>query len=205
MFEEKAILRNARDEYSDRLILHEKPYGEVNYSQIETRIIDRLINVTLGTEEIIDHGHNLIVVNFGKTVASLLKINPTYGQGITFMAVGDGEGVSWDSLTVAQRQAKSTFALTQLYNEIGRTAVTGTNWIDNSNLVSVTPTNRIEVIVTLTVPIVGSLREFGLFAANATGAANSGFMLNHKAHTKIDFNLDSAFTQVLIRSIRLTL
>ena len=189
-----------------RKSMNEQGYTREGYKAIETSIIDRLINITTGEEQIIDQGHNLIVVHFGWTVASLLKNDGTYGIGIQYLAVGEGEGTSWDSLTNAERQALSTFDLTQLYDEIARVSTSGgIIWIDENDDPSITPTNRIEVTVTLTDAITGSLREFGLFAGIATGVANSGFMINHKTHTKIDFNLDSAFSQVLVRTIRLTL
>jgi len=140
---------------------------------IETQITDRLINLTNGTERIIDQGHNLVVINFGKTVASLLKNDPTYGFGLLYLAVGQGEGTDWDVLTTTERQAKSLFSLTELYDEVGRVSIgSSIVWLDPDDVVSETPTNRIEVTATLDGSISGSLRELALFAGTATETVN---------------------------------
>ena len=184
--------------FIDRLMNDEREVG------IETHLIDRIINLTTGEEEIRED-HNLITIGFGLLVASLLKGDATFGLPLSQWAVGTGEGDFWDDLSVEARQAKSIFSLTQLYTETARETVT-TVFIDaNNDEVSPGPTNRIEVRATFGPDVVGPLREFGIFGGPATAVANTGLMIDHKAHTAINLNNTPGQQNVLIRALRVTL
>lgn len=174
----------------------------------KTEIIDTLINVETGEETVIHQGSNLIVKGFGIGVALWLSSQYTDGgpeSGILWMAFGEGEGVDWDSLTTGERQAKSVFSLEMLYGEIFRLAPTDIVFLDEDDLEVSIMTNKIAVRVLVGSSFSGSLREFGLFVGNtATSTPDSGILINHKSHSRIDFNLDSAIEQILSREIRIT-
>lgn len=177
---------------------------DTGYVSVETELIDRLVDLNTGEEKVFT-SHNLVVVGFGFVVASLLKGDGTFGLPISYWAVGEGEGSSWDSLSTEDRQSKSTFGLTQLYNETYRKPV-NTIFIDsNSDPVSPGPTNRIEIQASFGPDVIGSLREFGLFAGDASTTLGSGIMIDHKAHQVINVNNTPGQANVLIRALRLTL
>jgi hypothetical protein len=57
----------------------------------------------------------------------------------------------------------------------------------DTDLVSGTPTRKIEVtVVLLPGEGTGTLREFGLFGGTATASADSGEMVNWISHSRID-------------------
>lgn len=168
---------------------------------VEGEYVDILTNVRTGEQQVF-HGRNIIVSDFSKLVAGLLSGEGGY-SGITYWAVGQGEGVSWDSLTTTQRQAKSVSSLADLYNEITRVAA-GLNYLDSSDVVTATVTGKLEITATFGAAVSGYLREFGLFGANATTTINSGVMVNHRAHAVIGLNI-GADTLVLTRTLWLTL
>lgn len=170
---------------------------------IITAIHDTLVTVTTGERVEIDQGANLIVQGFGILVGALLAREPNY-DGIQYWAVGEGQGTSWDSLTPAQRAAKSLYSLTDLYSEISRVEVV-TVYLDANDIEVPGPTNKIEVRAVFGPTVSGALREFGLFGGNATSTLGSGIMIDHKSHAAIHLNEDSALEQVLLRAIRITL
>ena len=173
-------------------------------ANIPTELIDRVIDLNTGEEEVFVN-HNLIVVGFGLVVASLLKGDINFGFPITQWAVGEGEGDFWDDLSVEARQAKSQFSLTQLYNETFRKPVTISFIDDNNDPIVPGPTNRLEVQAQFGPDVIGNLREFGLFAGNASATLNTGIMIDHKSHTSINMNNNPGQHNVLIRELRLTI
>jgi len=168
---------------------------------VEGEYLDILTNIRTGEQQVF-HGKNIIVSDFSKLIAGLLSGEGGYA-GITYWAVGQGEGVSWDSLTTTQRQAKSVSSLTALYNEITR-VVAGLNYLDAYDNVTTTVTGKLEVTATFGAAVSGYLREFGLYGANASVAINSGVMVNHRAHAVIGLNI-GVDTLVLTRTLWLTL
>ena len=171
---------------------------------IPTELIDRVIDLNTGEEQVFVN-HNLIVIGFGLLVAALLKGDATFGFPITQWAVGEGEGSFWDDLSIQDRQNKSQFSLTQLYNETFRKPVTITFIDDNNDPVVPGPSNRLEVQAQFGPDVIGNLREFGLFGGDASTTLNSGIMIDHKAHTVINMNNTPGQQNVLIRALRLTL
>lgn len=172
------------------------------YGIVKTEIIDTLINAQTGERQVIHQGKNALTVGYGLLVAGLLANESTY-TGLKYFAIGQGEGVSWDSLTTSQRQAKSLFSLTQLYDEIARVEV-AIVYLDENNLEVPGPTNKIEIRGAFSSEISGSVREFGIFGGDATETADSGVMIDHKAHGLISLNEDSALEQILLRAVRIT-
>lgn len=168
---------------------------------VEGEYLDVLTNVKTGEQQVF-HGRNIIVSDFSRLMAGLLSGEGGY-SGITYWTVGQGEGVSWDTLTVTQRQAKSISSLTTLYNEITRVAA-GLNYLDAYDVVTATVTGKLEITATFGATVSGYLREFALFGANATVTINSGIMVNHRAHAVIGLNI-GADTLVLTRTLWLTL
>lgn len=128
-------------------------------------------------------GHNQIQNVCARLVCSLLKLDTAYA-GITYLAVGEGV-VGWDSEppTIDYEQADLT-------TEIYRKAILPASMIyvdPDTGDPSGTPTSRLEIsCVLLPGEGTGTLREFALFGGTATGAADSGEMLNHVVHAKIE-------------------
>lgn len=174
---------------------------------IETALYDTLLNTSTGECRVIHAGiPNLIVVGFGALVASLLRGGVVNSFPISYWAVGEGEGSFWDDLTTTQRQSKSLFTLTQLYDETFRVATTNVFIDDNDDEVADNPpTNRLEVRAVFGANVTGSLREFGLFGGAATATRESGILIDHKAHQVIHVNESIGLQNVLIRALRLTL
>ena len=183
---------------------------------IKTELYDTLLDLNTGERTIIHAGEsNLIVEGFGILVACLLG-NTTGPDGpctgISWWAVGTGEK-TWDNLSIEERQRKSSYDRTQLYNEVSRTQVS-ISFIDKLDRVSPSPTNRLEIAAIFNPenftdsvgnPETVSLREFGIFGENATNTIGSGRMIDHKAHESIDINDTPGKQELLIRALRLIL
>ena len=136
-----------------------------------------------GTRELIQEiSHNVVVQNVSVIIAALMKAHPGYG-GLLYWAVGSGLQ-TWSS-DDPPLPLDTDYALA---NETYRKAISSSNiaFIDLSNNVSATPTNRLQATVVFgTSEANGKLMEFGLFGGNATGVKNSGLMINHKIHPLI--------------------
>lgn len=137
---------------------------------------------------------NLIVNSARNLLAALIKSDPQ-GAPAAYWAVGFGDP-SWDGGNVPPDSARLT--LTQLYNETGRKPLAG-----QITFLGGTFTNKLEITAQFTVAnIVGtnlSLREFGIFGGGSA-AANSGVLINHRIHPRID--MQAGFT--LERTLHLT-
>lgn len=164
-------------------------------------VYDELIDIKTG-KKIYSQSHNLVVNKFYDLVGGLLKGQASFG-GILYWAIGEGEGTSWDSLTPAERDAKSLVTLTTLYNEIARVAVS-ISYLDAALSPTSTITNRLQITASFGASLSGYLREFSLFGGDATVSLDSGYMVNHKAHVVIPFNIGGG-ASVLNRMIRLIL
>jgi len=141
-----------------------------------------------------DWQHNVLVTSLRALLAALVKGDPQ-GHPLGWWAVGSG-AVSWDNPPGPPPDAtRQTY--THLIAEVGRKAIPG----GSVAFLGGAFTNRLEIISSFTTADVpaGPLREFGLFAGG-TVAANSGVLINHRAHPRID--MQPGFT--LERTLHLT-
>lgn len=146
-----------------------------------TGVYRDIITYADGTQKVTDD-HNLIVKDILKLVACLMKNQSGY-KGIGYWAIGSGNA-SWDTTP-----GNATLDDTRLTNEIFRKAITADNisFVDDSGNDTQTITNKLRVKCTfLASEAVGSWREFAIFGGNASASANSGLMINHKVHGRMD-------------------
>lgn len=140
---------------------------------------------------------NTIVNDIGKLIACLFKAQAGY-SGLQYWAVGSGSD-AWDNTNPPTASVTDTGCV----NEIGRKAITSANiaFIDNSNVVTATVTNRLQVTLTFAEnECNGVWREFAIFGGNATATLRSGIAINHKNHAI----LVKTNTMVVERQIRFT-
>lgn len=140
---------------------------------------------------------NLVVHQCNLLLAALMKRHRGV-RGILYWAVGEGES-DWDALCHSPRPDD-----TRLVAEIARQALTPDQivYLDDALAPTETPTSRLEITAEFSgddVSAPQSLREFGLFGGDATAAADSGFMVNHVIHPRIDLSPGDT----LSRSLRL--
>jgi hypothetical protein len=143
--------------------------------------------------------HNLIVTGLRRLLAALIKGDPQ-GEHLMFWAVGTGEN-TWDNGTLPAEASRHS--LEQLYTETARKAIPA----DQITFLGGAFTNQLEIRLDFTTsdipPGPGNqnwrLREFGLFAGG-TAAPNTGILINHRIHPRID--MQDGFT--LQRTLRLT-
>lgn len=143
--------------------------------------------------------HNLIVNSLRRLLAALIKGDPQ-GEQLMFWAVGTGEA-AWDDGTLPPEATRRT--LEQIYTETARKAIPP----DQITFLGGAFTNQLEIRLDFTTadipPGPGNqnwrLREFGLFAGG-TAAPNSGILINHRIHPRID--MQEGLT--LQRTLRLT-
>jgi hypothetical protein len=142
---------------------------------------------------------NLIVNGLRRLLAALIKGDPQ-GQQLMYWAVGTGEE-AWDGGTLPPEATRRS--LEQIYNETARKAIPPAQ----ITFLGGSFTNQLEIRLDFTTsdipPGPGNqnwrLREFGLFAGG-TAALNSGVLINHRIHPRID--MQDGFT--LQRTLRLT-
>lgn len=145
-------------------------------------------------------GYNTVVDNASRLIAALIK-NHTGYKGALFWEVGSGDA-SWND-TAPPSPAKTDFKLlTPTFRKAIQLA--DISFIDNSNVVTATVTNRIQIKVKfLFNEANGALREFGIFGGGTdcvVGTLGSGLMINRKTHGLI-FKTD---TVELERTLRFT-
>lgn len=126
---------------------------------------------------------NLIVHNCYVLLAALMKGQPDL-KGLMYLAAGKGRD-SWDST-----RPETVPTATMLEQEVLRKPITDAQ-ISYSGRPDQIPTSRLEITVSLhgaDVAPGGSvpLREFGLFGGDATDVTNSGYLINHVIHPRID-------------------
>lgn len=128
------------------------------------------------------HHVNTVVDSCSKLIACLMKGQA--GQaGIKYWAVGKGEG-SWNNDAPPSPTVNDTRLLVETFRKQIRPE--DIVFLDDSNRPTDSITNKLQITVTfLESEANGELREFGLFGGNATGSANSGFMINRKIHPLI--------------------
>jgi hypothetical protein len=161
-----------------------------------------LVNATAGEMIELPVKHNLVVDACSKLIAALIKGDATYASDANYKLyweVGSGNG-SWNDASPPNPVAGDTTLLAPL--ERKQIQAADMKYIDGSNNTSASVTNRLEITVKfLSAEANGSLREFGIFAGNATTTLGSGFMINRKTHGII-FKTTGIELQ---RTLRLTL
>ena len=138
--------------------------------------------------------HNVIVTSLRSLLAALVK-GDSQGHAIGWWAVGSG-ALAWDSPPGAPADAVRQ-GYSRLVAEVGRKAVPA----GAMAFLGGSFTNQLEIISSFTtadVPV-GPLREFGVYGGG-TAAANSGVLINHRVHPRID--MQPGFT--LERTLNLT-
>jgi len=143
-------------------------------------------------------GYNTVVDNASRLIAALIK-NHTGYKGALFWEVGSGD-VSWSD-TAPPSPAKTDFKLlTPTFRKAIQLA--DISFIDNSNVVTATVTNRIQIKVKfLFNEANGALREFGIFGGGTdcvVGTLGSGLMINRKTHGLI-FKTDTVELERTLR------
>lgn len=114
--------------------------------------------------------------------------------GCAYLAVGSGD-ISWDSVSPVKSRAQAA-----LTSEVFRKAidVTDISFLDGDDEESLTPTRTLQVVVSLDFDEANfTLREFGIFGGEATGAADSGLMLNWISHPRIDKDNSLSITRTI--------
>lgn len=141
---------------------------------------------------------NTIVESAWPLLAGLLKGDPAL-SGILFFAVGDGDA-AWDAGRTPASPSSS-----RLHNEVLRQAVPAKDmtYLDANDQPSRQPTSRIQVTANFTWPDGPQiLREFGLFGGDATGARNSGYLVNYVIHPFLQLRTGSTLTRHLRLNLR---
>lgn len=118
---------------------------------------------------------NLVTYRALDLFARLLA-NQTGLNGPLYWAVGEGDS-AWDA-----GAPKLDARITRLRREIYRKALDPVNEIRYD---AETRTLHLEIRFESD-EAVGTLREFGIFGGDATGAPNSGYLVNYKTHDKIE-------------------
>ncbi|HET6334564.1 MAG TPA: hypothetical protein VFG30_15180 [Polyangiales bacterium] len=141
--------------------------------------------------------HNLIVDRLSAVLAALIK-GDIQAAALGYWAVGRGEE-SWDSGSVPSDANRRAYV--QLVNETGRKPLSAGQiaFVGGSFTRQIEITAEFTAIDLLVGPPNQRLREFGLFAGGIS-AANSGWLINHRIHPRID--MQPGFT--LRRTLRLT-
>lgn len=140
---------------------------------------------------------NVIVNGLREVLAGLIKGDPVVSP-LNYWAVGTGDP-TWDSVSSPEDDERRDW--TQLYNEVARKELPASQ----INFEGGTLSNRLQISVEFAATdIAGAdenrrLREFGLFARGEADT-NSGIMINHRIHPRID--LQEGFP--LQRILRLT-
>jgi hypothetical protein len=129
---------------------------------------------------------NLIVADCNRLLAALMKGQQGLG-GILYLAVGQGLK-QWDAALPQPQPAD-----TRLLAEILRRPITTEEiiFLDSAGQPAGAPTGRLQISIQLTRENFSAngfqpVREFGLFGGNATAESDSGFMINHVIHPRID-------------------
>lgn len=144
-----------------------------------------------------DWERNLIVDGLRKLLAALVKGDPL-GVPIAYWAVGTGDE-TWDQGNVPGEATRRTFI--KLVKETARKPVAPSQ----IKFFGGAFTNQLEISQDFVAadiangPLAWRLREFGLFAGG-TAAVDSGILINHRIHPRID--MQPGFT--LKRTLRLT-
>ena len=140
--------------------------------------------------------HNLIVDELRKLLAALMK-GDMQASPLSFWAIGTGLE-TWDDGPLPSDDERIT--KTKLYSETSRKP------IENITFLNGDFTNQLGINIQFTLDDISGdvenarLREFGLFAGGKADERDSGILVNHRIHPRID--LQEGLT--LDRTLRLT-
>ncbi|MDH3974175.1 MAG: hypothetical protein OEV42_07835 [Deltaproteobacteria bacterium] len=130
-----------------------------------------------------------LVVDSCSLLLSMLVKGESVARGGLFLAFGRGEE-GWDS-----KRPVPLLTDVALVREVFRKAITeeGIVYLDGRGRPAKKPTGTLEATVEIAHEDLSSsgpltIREFGLFGGNATERANSGIMINHVTHPRIDLS-----------------
>ncbi|MBO8161166.1 MAG: hypothetical protein H0Z24_05970 [Thermosipho sp. (in: Bacteria)] len=172
-------------------------YQEKLNPKFKGEVTDVLINTKTGEKKVLWTSKNVVVDDFSKLIAALVKNESGY-SGALYWAVGSGSD-SWDDSNPPLPSVTDT----KLTSETYRKAITADDmaFLDDNGNETATITNKLQIKVTFTeTEANGALREFGIFGGNATSTKDSGIMINHKIHPLIYKTSD----MILERTIRFT-
>jgi hypothetical protein len=136
---------------------------------------------------------NLVVDGAFVLLAALLKRDPD-ADGILYWAVGAGEP-TWD-----RAQPATVSATSRLVAEVDRLEVPAeaVRYVDAGGEESAEASPTLEIRMAFEWPDERvTLREFGLFGGDATERPNSGTMINHVIHRRIDLEPGQRLTREL--------
>jgi len=133
-----------------------------------------------GRRLVFHEGSNIIVDSIGVLIAGLILGHPPFLTATPnlFMAWGSGDS-AWDIL-LDNGKSNEAVTNTQLVNETFREPLQTVEFLDNLDVCTNTPTDRLEFMGRLSAgenPT--QVREFGIFGGDASLTANSGQMMNH--------------------------
>lgn len=130
--------------------------------------------------------HNIITSGFSKYVNFLINGH----QSTIYFAIGRGQA-GWDNSGAPAVSSN----ISALYDEVFRMPVTEINYVDPDTLeVSNSPTTMVRLKANFEDnQYYGVVREYGLFAINATSALRSGTLINYCNHPKITIPSDVKF------------
>lgn len=127
---------------------------------------------------------NIIVKDFNRLITAFLKGETGYTTGNLYWAMGSGR-TAWD--TSAYTPVDTT---DRLFTETYRKVIPAENryFVTELGQRSETITNRLQLDIALESAEANGLsfREFGIFGGNASATVNSGILINHKVHPRID-------------------
>lgn len=192
------------DQYGKKINMEERmeiacAYNEERKGKFEGEITDEItflhdgefevmsgmiVSAEAGESILLPVGYNLVVDAFSKLIAMLVKRDTTYASDANYKIyweVGAGNS-SWSDSAPPAPAASDTALLAAAYRKV-ITPSADISYIDSSNAVSASPTNRLQIITTFgSAEANGYLREFGIFAGAATATLGSGTMINRKTH-----------------------
>lgn len=146
-------------------------------------VFDTIYHVD-GTIEKRERSFNIVVDSISTLIGALIKSHNGYNAGTLYWAVGQG-AATWDETPYTPVSSAK-----KLTKEVFRKAIPAENryFVDASGVRTETVTNRVQFDISFESTEANgfSLREFGIFGGNATDTANSGIMINHKVHSRID-------------------
>lgn len=141
-----------------------------------------------GTRELFEKGNNLVVNS--AYIAMAIAMKSGANKGFLYWAMGDGnttDSAAWDA-GVADGTIKPAKTDTKLARETFRKLIADADieFVDSVGAVSASPTNRLRIKIIFEENEPGGplnyLREWGIFGATATAAADSGYLVNRKVH-----------------------
>lgn len=139
---------------------------------------------TDGTIEKRERSFNIVVNDISRLISALIKHHNGHNEGNLYWALGTGQD-TWDDTPYTPLDTN-----TKLTNEVFRKAILPEQrtFVDENGEPTSEVTNRLQlnIVIESTEANGNSLREFGIFGGNASETKDSGIMINHKSHARID-------------------